>query len=367
MFRFEELKQLHLEISNNCQASCPMCDRNVRGGLPNELLKVRDWTFEDYKTIVSPEVIKQIDNLYMCGNYGDPGMNNDLPKMLAYTRQLSDIPISIHTNGGMRKSEWWANLAQYLNSGESKIVFAIDGLEDTHHLYRIGTTYDKVIENAKAFIDAGGNAQWVFIRFKHNEHQVEEARRRATELGFQEFVVKDSIRFHGSNDYDVWDKNGNVTHTLQPSSTSEMKFIPKEMLSYDNAKKFVDSVDIKCKVKEMKEVYIDAFGHLYPCCFVGHAPTSTLDPVSPVSNLKPIVAEQVENAVKLMGGTDAINTRKRSIKEIVNSNEYQTVWSDLWDQRKLWICSKTCGVTKKISTWEDQFQQYDFIASDKSF
>jgi DNA-3-methyladenine glycosylase I len=31
-------------------------------------------------------------------------------------------------------------------------VFGIDGLADTHSIYRVGTDYHKIIENAKAFI-----------------------------------------------------------------------------------------------------------------------------------------------------------------------------------------------------------------------
>ena len=363
MFKFEELKQLHLEISNNCQASCPMCERNIRGGLPNELLKVRDWSLDDFKKIISPEVLKQIDNFYMCGNYGDPVMNNDLPAMLEYTRSIVDIPFAIHTNGSLRKPEWWADLAKHFTDGGSKVVFAIDGLEDTHHLYRVGTSYNKIIENAKAFIDAGGNAQWAFIKFKHNEHQVEEARQRAIDLGFQAFIHKESIRFHGGSKYEVWDKDGNVTHHLEPSTDTAVKFVPREMFTYDKAKEFVDNTEIKCKVQQTKEVYVDAFGHMYPCCFIAHTPYSPMDPGNPISELKPIVAQQVENAIQKHGGFDAIDLKKRSMKDVINDTGFQTVWKELWKTKQIWICSKTCGVKKDISDWEDQFRNYEFIKS----
>jgi hypothetical protein len=56
MFNFNQLKQLHLEISNNCQASCPMCTRNIHGGIENPNLKLKDWSLEEYKTIISEEV-----------------------------------------------------------------------------------------------------------------------------------------------------------------------------------------------------------------------------------------------------------------------------------------------------------------------
>ena len=61
--------------------------------------------------------------------------------------------------------------------------FSIDGLEDTNHLYRQDVEWDKIMERAKKFIGAGGRAEWKFIIFRHNQHQVEEARSLSKELG----------------------------------------------------------------------------------------------------------------------------------------------------------------------------------------
>ena len=51
----------------------------------------------------------------------------------------------------------------------------LDGLEDTNHIYRRYTDWSKIERNAKTFLNAGGKGSWVFIVFKHNEHQVDEA------------------------------------------------------------------------------------------------------------------------------------------------------------------------------------------------
>ena len=45
------------------------------------------------------------------------------------------------------------------------------------------------MDNAKAFIDEGGIAEWQYLKFKHNEHQVEEARKMAEDIGFDKFVA----------------------------------------------------------------------------------------------------------------------------------------------------------------------------------
>ena len=111
MFRFEDLEQIHLEISSNCQASCPMCTRNVHGGLKNELLKVNNWTLEQFKTVINHEVLQQARMLYFCGNYGDPLSNNDLCDMIEYAVSVKpDIEIRIHTNASLRNKTYWIKL-----------------------------------------------------------------------------------------------------------------------------------------------------------------------------------------------------------------------------------------------------------------
>ena len=31
MYKYTDIKTIHLEVTQNCQASCPMCDRNMNG------------------------------------------------------------------------------------------------------------------------------------------------------------------------------------------------------------------------------------------------------------------------------------------------------------------------------------------------
>ena len=75
------------------------------------------------------------------------------------------------------------------------VHFGIDGLEDTNHLYRVNVKWKKVMENVKAFVENGGNAIWDYIVFRHNEHQVEQAREFSNKIGFKKFLVKKTGRF----------------------------------------------------------------------------------------------------------------------------------------------------------------------------
>ena len=67
--------------------------------------------------------------------------------------------------------------------------------------------FNKVIENAKSYIDAGGRAQWNFIVFKHNEHQVEEAKELSKQLGFYNILIRNTGRFfnhHTIEEMNFW-------------------------------------------------------------------------------------------------------------------------------------------------------------------
>jgi MoaA/NifB/PqqE/SkfB family radical SAM enzyme len=348
VFKFSELRQIHLEVTNNCQASCPMCNRNINGGLDNPLIKIRNWSLTEFKDVMSTEVLNQIDNFYFCGNFGDPILNNDLIRMCAYSKVTApNTSISIHTNGGARSTDWWRTLANSLPT-RHRVVFALDGLKDTHHLYRVGTKFETVIDNARAFISEGGLAEWVFIKFKHNEHQIEEARALANSYGFKYFTVKNSSRFILEPKVKVVDRQGQLMHFVEPATDVPLKFIDKKIIQ--EYKKIVDESVIECKVQIDKAIYIDAFGDLLPCCWLASVPYSYIDPDDTVD----VRTKMLEQHTKLVKSLTNINTFSKPLKEIIDSDEYQTVWNKYWTTDKLITCARTCGVNTSFAKPRDQ-------------
>ena len=88
----------------------------------------------------------------------------------------------IHTNGGVRSEDFWRALGRVLPKGKGYVRFGIDGLENTIHVYRRNVRWQILMRNVKAFVAAGGNAEWDYIVFRHNEHQVEQARALARKI-----------------------------------------------------------------------------------------------------------------------------------------------------------------------------------------
>jgi MoaA/NifB/PqqE/SkfB family radical SAM enzyme len=352
MFKFTELSQIHLEITNNCQASCPMCSRNYHGGLDNPLIKLNTWSFEKFKTIINYEVLNQIKNIVFCGNFGDPILNSDLIKMCRYVKENApSINVRIHTNGSARNESWWKELANSLPENHM-VVFAIDGLENTHSLYRQGTDYFQILRNATAFIKAEGNADWTFIRFKHNEHEVEYAKTIAMDLGFKVFTLKDSSRFLIDLKFPVYDKKNNITHYLEPSDNSNIVFINQDMI--ENYKKIVEESDIICYAQKLREVYIDAFGRVFPCCWIASIPYNYSKSSDKIASIRQEMVLQYNNLIKDFGGIDFLDATKNTLQSIIDSDVYQTIWEKYWNDTKMITCARTCGVNK-ISKPMDQF------------
>jgi len=349
MFRFDKLESIHLEITNRCQASCPMCSRNVHGGLVNPLINNRDWTLEDFKHILSKEVLTQITGFYFCGNFGDPIINNDLIDMCSYSKESNpNLYIRIHTNGSARSTDWWKKLADELPK-EHNVIFALDGLEDTHSIYRIGTNYNNIIDNAKAFISNGGKAEWAFIKFKHNEHQLKDAEKLANELGFSRFTYKDSSRFVATDKFEVLDKDGNTDYYLEPPTGSKINYITQDIIN--NYKDIVKQSEIECYVQQTKEIYIDAYKQIMPCCFLASIPYNYSKKNDTTIPVRREIKKQYQNLLEDLGNTNAL---EMTIQEVIDSDVWQNVWKRYWNTEKLITCARTCGINK-LSKPKDQF------------
>jgi MoaA/NifB/PqqE/SkfB family radical SAM enzyme len=351
VFKFNELKQIHLEITNRCQASCPMCNRNFHGGLPNPLIKNTDWTLEDFKNILTPNVLAQLDGFYFCGNFGDPIINSELAEMCEYAAlENSNINIAIHTNGSARSVQWWEHLAKVLPK-HHRVIFALDGLIDTHKLYRIGTDFDKILNNARAFINAGGIAEWCFIKFKHNEHQVHLAESLAKEYGFKTFTVKNSRRFIGEPKYPVYNETGKTTHYIEPPTDNKMSFINADIIN--NYKSIVEQSDIDCYVLKTKEIYIDFNKHVYPCCYLASVPYTYIDQ-DETQQVRLDINKQHNEYIAELGGIKQIDATLNTLENILAQDSWHTVWDKYWNTQKMITCARSCGKIKEISKPNDQ-------------
>ena len=290
MLTLSDIRRVQIELTTRCNARCPQCMRNYRGYDHNSGYPETELSLQNLQHILSPRFLQQLSGgVLFNGNLGDFGLAGDA---MAIAHWLIDqnVAVKIHTNGSMRTPEWWAELAR---AGIS-VGFALDGLEDTHHLYRQDTNWHKVIANASAFISAGGRAIWRFIPFDHNRHQESACRQMAKELGFFMFENIDGGRDRGP----VFTRDGVFSHWLgQPWPNNHYPKIGtllEQQITWFDAKtvkceKDTVPLHIKCNHKLQKEIYIAADGTVWPCCFLGFFPASMHHPGN--DQLLPLVAE----------------------------------------------------------------------------
>tara|TARA_R110000803_G_scaffold37408_1_gene80613 strand:- start:1691 stop:2512 length:822 start_codon:yes stop_codon:yes gene_type:complete len=208
----------------------------------------------------------------MIGNFGDFIMNPESLEIVQYFSSANpDLMIFVGSNASARDNKFWRELGKIKNL---KFEFCIDGLADTHHLYRQNTSWDTIIRNAKAFIRAGGNARWKFIKFKHNQHQIEQCRQLSIDIGFSEFEVCDE----GRNTGPVFDKQGNYLHALgdYTGETNIAKVLDQVehgmMLLEDIYQHNAPKTNISCQAKNNQSIFISSTGDVSPCCWLGIDP-----------------------------------------------------------------------------------------------
>lgn len=325
MLTINDITTIDIESINNCNARCPLCLRgnNMR---TNDVL---DWNKVVVNTPV--ELWQNLKTINFNGTTGDNIMHPNIVDIVGWCIDNSTARVNIHTNGSLRSKHWWQEFGSMLSTKPHKVVFGIDGLEDTHSIYRIGTDYHKVIENAQAFIQGGGNAEWQFIVFEHNAHQIKSAQQLSKELGFRRFFVLYQDRFDETIDLtikrykkDLKDIQAEVV--FNPSSNS----IPRRIAE--------SNFNIKCKSQEIGWLSIYADGTVWPCCWLMGWHRAQHQTQSTIINYQ---------FKKILGiGFDQISLYNYTLESIVSSNLWQQRYPDSFINNPNAVCIQQCSGKK---------------------
>ena len=339
IYSIDQVKHLHLEISSLCNAACPLCPRNFHGYPYNAGYKEHNMTLEEAKKIFSVDFIKQLDLMIINGNFGDAVMNPDTVPIVAYFKEHNPgLRINISTNGGARDAKFWRELAK---TG-AEVSFCIDGIDDqTHALYRRNTLYTIVMRNSATFIAAGGKANWKMIKFYHNYHQRDEARKLSIQRGFGNFSLINDGRDNGPS----YNNNGDLVYVLGGPS---MKWEPPARIeplldgSFNPIHKNnrIDWVkkenikDIHCEVAKSKSIYVSSTGDVFPCCYMGFNPAEFRN-----NSDQGYSMEQIS---RIMSKNNALEYDLATCIEWFD--QIEDSWSkDSFEGGRLLTCNQSCG------------------------
>jgi MoaA/NifB/PqqE/SkfB family radical SAM enzyme len=261
----------------------------------------------------------------LCGNFGDPLMHPNLDEILDFFNKQR---VDISTNASLRSTKWWNDLGKKKNIF---VYFCIDGINETHEIYRRNTSYKKIIENAKSFIDSGGNAVWQFIIFKHNEHQIEQAKLLSKELGFKEIHFIYSERFDTSNVWKVFENKQNIYNLEKASGYTTFR----EKMKTSEGKKYWSNLflssqkkNISCKWSELKRIYIHSDGSVFPCCHIGNI----------------LFGRPIEKSLykKIIKDWQNINLKYNSFVDIIEGPFYKEYFVQSLKNSPHPVCIETC-------------------------
>ncbi len=359
-----------------------MCARSILGSKVNPNLKLKSLNLNDIKKIFPVEFASRIKGITFNGNYGDPAAGKDVSEILHWFREQNPrVIFRFHSNGGLNSPEWWASIAPYFKEGHSEVHFSIDGLEHSNHLYRLNVHWDNIMKNASAFIEAGGQAAWDFIAFRHNEHQIDKARNLSKSMGFKRFVFKKTGRFTSKlvgdqmvNGNPVYDKtmkfqyfleaaknesnvNTNVSDDFRVSdlkeaeqglkdsnhkleldlSPNEHKFRTLTPEQKKQREEFSKTCSINCRVKKDKSIYIDHLGNVFPCCWTAWPYYGFWDQIE---------SREIRELIDSNGGIEKINALKNSIQDIVHGDVFNYIATGISKKNSntpLYSCATTCG------------------------
>lgn len=262
-----ELRTLQVELSTVCNALCLGCVRTDGANYNRQKKTIPKAKYLDIgiiKNLLHTENGLKLKKIEFCGNIDEPLAHPHLLELTEYIAEhRPDVKVSIHTNGGLGDEAKFFKLSQILArcAPGSNMRFSVDGLEDTNHIYRQNVKWEKLFPNLKAAIAGGVPIIWQFLVFPWNQHQAQDAKRIAQELGCSEFWLRPdrSLATHIGLQKIQGFKEKNIS--TEP---------PKGTLSDLRAYAQLKGHPIVCSFRNEGMLFLSWEGKVWPCCFISN-------------------------------------------------------------------------------------------------
>jgi MoaA/NifB/PqqE/SkfB family radical SAM enzyme len=190
-FLRDKMTSLQIETTTRCTLKCPACSRTVFSQATGRPMPHHDVDADLVYKFLDCSAGKSIDELSLCGDAGD---SIYYPNLFYFIERFKpDKKIVIVTNGSYRDQQFWTELCARLDSTDT-VVFSIDGLEHTNHLYRVNSDWNSIMLGLDTVVAAGIKVLWSTNIFSFNHDRLEEMQAFAESRG-AEFKAKITGRF----------------------------------------------------------------------------------------------------------------------------------------------------------------------------
>jgi MoaA/NifB/PqqE/SkfB family radical SAM enzyme len=240
--------EIELELTTNCNLSCPLCARNRE-----ESMYLIDGTSRPLN-----EIIKQLDtfvnfkNCCLAGMLSEPTLYEDLFELIKYLN-MRNIEIELYTNGDTHDDDYWYELGK-LTSSITKVYFTICGsTQEVHEKYRVNSNLSNILSHHSAFKRGSkhNNDYLQHIMFEYNKDDFEN-------MGYIRSLFSNECNIESAPYAERF--GGDICGVTQRIELSEKYNKIKELTKMHRNNKIVD-----CKSYEDHFIIIDNNGKIFPC------------------------------------------------------------------------------------------------------
>ncbi len=249
--------RLVIDPGNICTLKCPLCPT----GYGKNTRKKSAMKFEDFRRIIDEikDYVYEVD-LY---NWGEPFLIKDIFEMAEYAEKAN---IKVHLNSNL--NVYMNNVGERLvKSGAEHLTVSIDGAcQETYEKYKRGGNFELVMKNLKEIINAKKKLKsrypkitWQFLVMKHNEHEIEKAKKIADEIGVNEINFR-PVRCDTGSEVTMTDKE--KVETSEPWLPTQEKYSRYDYRNKKRKNKLKSCMFLKTTMT------INGDGSVAPCCGV---------------------------------------------------------------------------------------------------
>jgi radical SAM protein with 4Fe4S-binding SPASM domain len=189
---------ISFEPTTSCNLRCPECPSGLRAFTrPTGMLK------KDFFRETIDQLSKEL--MYLVFYFqGEPYLNPDFLEMVKYASSKK-IYTATSTNAHYLNDK---NARRTIESGLDRLIISIDGTsQDIYQQYRVGGNLEKVLEGAANIVkwkkELKSKTPFIIFQFlvvRHNEHQIEEVKQLAKEIGVDDVWLKTAQVYDYEND-----------------------------------------------------------------------------------------------------------------------------------------------------------------------
>lgn len=290
-----------IEPTTSCNLRCPECPSGLRA-------------FSRPTGMLQPSVFQRIINeissrtpyliLYF---QGEPYLNKNFFDFVKYAAD-KNMYVATSTNAHYLND---TNARKTVESGLSRLIISVDGTtQDTYASYRVGGKLDKVWEGARNVVawkkKLGSKYPHIIFQFlvvRHNEHQIEDIKRIAEEMGV------DEVKFKTAQVYDY--EHGNE---LIPTQEKYARYKKNRQGLYEIKNKLLNHC-----WKLWHACVFTWDGQIVPCCF-------DKDASHPMGSIETETFCSLWSGEKYQAFRNAILRSRKEIDICQNCTEGTQVW-----------------------------------------